>query len=419
MQQSKLIQFVAIFIAGLLVGAGLIYAFVGFGTGGAGGTAAKSLPKEIKIGVLVDLSGPLVSTGKRIQYAIKLAEEDINNYVKDLGLDVKFTFLVEDTQINPERALSRLQSLAAQGVKVVIGPLASSEVKNVKSFADSNKIVIVSPSSTAPSLAVPNDYVFRFVPTDLFQGNALAKVILSAGHKKVAVIYRKDTWGEGLLNAFKKAFESLGGTVVGTVGYDPDSKDLSAEVLRLADFVKEGGSGTAVLLISFGDDAVMVLNSAKNDETLSNSEWFGTDGTAFIIKIASQVGEVAVKMGGLKSTQFAPTQSSKWKEFKERFTSRFGLAPEAYSLNSYDAAWVIALSIIEAGRYDGEKIAKVLPKVANRYFGVSGWTKLDENGDRAGGDYGIAAIKIVNGKPQWVTVGVYTFTTDSVTWFKG
>lgn len=419
MQQSRLIQFVAIFIAGLLVGAGLIYALLGFGGVSTAGKGSRNLPEEIKIGVLIDLSGPLASTGKRIQYALKLAEEDINNYAKELGLQVKFTFLIEDTQINPERALSRLQSLAAQGVKVVIGPLASSEVKQVKSFADSNKIVIVSPSSTAPSLAVPNDYVFRFVPTDIFQGKALAKVILSSGYKKVSVIYRKDTWGEGLLNAFKKSFEELGGQVVGTVGYDPNAKDLSAEVLRLADYVKNSGSGTAVLLISFDDDGVMVLNSAKNDETLSNCEWFGTDGTAFMDKIASQVGEAVAQMGGLKSTLFAPMQSAKWKEFKERFSAKFGMSPEAYSLNSYDVAWVIALAIIEVGQYDGEKIAKILPKVASNYFGVTGWTKLDENGDRAGGDYGIAAIQIVDNKPTWVNVGVYSFTSDSVTWFKG
>ncbi|OYT31106.1 MAG: hypothetical protein B6U94_04330 [Thermofilum sp. ex4484_79] len=417
MPQTKLIQLVAVFIVGLLVGAGLIYAFMGGKP--TAGVGSKNLPKEIKIGVLVDLSGPLSSTGKKIQYGLKLAEEDLNDYAKSLGLNVKFKFLFEDTQTIPERALSRLQSLVAQGVKVVIGPLASSEVKNIKSFADSNKIVVVSPSSTAPALAVADDFVFRLVPTDIFQGKAVAKMIFSKGYKKVAVIYRKDTWGEGLFNAFKKNFEELGGTVVGVVDYDPDAKDLSAEVLRFSDIVKKGGEGTAVLLISFDDDGVMILNSAKNDETLTSAEWFGTDGTAYMDKIVVQVGDVAVEVGGLKSTLFAPTQSEKWKTFKERYSSKFGLEPESYTLNSYDAAWVIALTIIQVGQYDGQKIAKALPSVAGSFFGVSGWTKLDKNGDRAGGDYEICAIKMVDGKPKWVRVGVYSFTADSVTWFEG
>ena len=51
-------------------------------------------------------------------------------------------------------------------------------------------------------------------------------------------------------------------------------------------------------------------------------------------------------------------------------------------MNAYDAAWLVALSVMAAGRYDGETIAKILPIIAQHYYGVTGNTALDRNGDR-------------------------------------
>jgi len=420
MPQAEQVKLIAVLIVGVLIGAAL-----GYFLAPKPATveekppeAVSKIPKKIKIGLLLDLSGPLATTGKRMEWAMQMAKEDIDAYLKSIGVDAEVEFLIEDTTINPEVALKKLQSLAAQGVKFVIGPMASSEVLSCKSFADSNKILIVSPSSTFPGLAVADDMVFRFVPTDIFQGKALARIIIDAGYKNLGIIYRKDAWGEGLMDAVKSNYEALGGNIASLVPYDPDAKDLSSEIRKLSDELK-GLSDAAVLLISFETDGVMAMRAASEDPVLSKLEWFGTDGTAYMLTISEQAGDFAVKVGGFKSTIFAPTESSKFLEFKQEFNSRFGDNPDTYTCNSYDAAWVIVLSIIQVGEYDAEKVAKVFASVANNYFGVSGWTVLDENGDRVGGDYEIAAIKSVNGKFEWVRVGVYSLSSDTVQWLEG
>ncbi len=378
--------------------------------------AAPEIPKEIPIGVVVDLTGPLASTGRRIRNAILMAEEEINAYMATLGIDSKVKFYIEDDKTDPEITLKAVQSLAARGIKVIIGPEASSGVEKVKSFVDANRIVLISPSSTAVALAIPDDMIFRFVPTDLFQSKALAKLAEYLGKKKVAVIYRGDPWGEGLFLGFKEEFEKLGGVVEG-VKYDPNARELSAEVRRLSEIVKGFGAGpdVAVLMISFEDDGVAIVNAAKDDPVLMSVEWMGTDGTANMDKVAKQVGDVLVKVGGLKSTLFAPAKGPKFFEFVKKFKEKYGEVPEAYPCNAYDAAWVVVLTILQVGKYDGEAIAKALPLVAEKYYGVSGWTLLDENGDRAGGDYEIWAIVEEDGKYVWKVVGYYSFTEDKVT----
>ncbi|MEM4688349.1 MAG: ABC transporter substrate-binding protein, partial [Thermofilaceae archaeon] len=131
----------------------------------------------IKIGALLPLSGDLASFGARNRNAIQLAIEDVNRFAEGVGSRFRFQVLFEDTGTDPEAARSRMEALAAQGVKAFIGPMSSREVSQVKPFADANKLLVVSQSSTAVALAIPGDYVFRVVPPDSYQGKALAKYI--------------------------------------------------------------------------------------------------------------------------------------------------------------------------------------------------------------------------------------------------
>ncbi|RLI87006.1 MAG: hypothetical protein DRP01_02945, partial [Archaeoglobales archaeon] len=108
-----------------------------------------SAEKEISIGVLVDLSGPLTTYGTDIKNTLEIAEEDINKYFEENGMDYVVKFYYEDTKVDPKVALDKVQALYGRGINLIIGPMGSGEVKNIKEFVTSNKIVIISPSSTA------------------------------------------------------------------------------------------------------------------------------------------------------------------------------------------------------------------------------------------------------------------------------
>ena len=77
---------------------------------------------------------------------------------------------VYNTNLEPEKALTGLKALAKKGAKIVIGPQSSSEVAAIKDEAESLDVLVVSQGSTASSLAIPDDNVFRFVPTDHVEG---------------------------------------------------------------------------------------------------------------------------------------------------------------------------------------------------------------------------------------------------------
>ncbi|QOJ78333.1 ABC transporter substrate-binding protein [Infirmifilum lucidum] len=408
--QRDSIRLVAVFLVGLLVGVSLGY-FLSIPS------QQKVAPQKtvtVPIGALVELTGDLESYGKRDQRALELAVEDINAFAEQVGSPFRFRLVVEDTGTNPEQARAKIQALAAQGVQAVTGLEASSEVSQVKQFADANKIVVVSVGSTAISLSIAGDYIFRVVPNDAYQGRALARLVFDSGFRGAAVIYRNDAWGKGLFDAFSARFRELGGRVEG-VAYDPNAQDVSGEVARLADIASKLGPATAVVLISFEDDGIRVVQAAAQNPTLSKLKWFGTDGVALSTKLSDQVGEQLVALGGLPCTIFQPASNPQQLQFIEKFKSRFKEYPHSYAMNAYDAAWLIALSVMATGQYSGEAIARALPTIAQHYYGVTGNTALDQTGDRAAGDYAIWAVIKTPAGYNWTQIAVYSSQTDTIT----
>ncbi|PWU79147.1 MAG: hypothetical protein DLM72_18900 [Candidatus Nitrosopolaris wilkensis] len=110
--------------------------------------------QSVTLGALLPLSGASLSLGESEDAVIKIAIKGVNGYFSNSNSNTRVGLIIEDTHTNPAISLEKLQDLAAKGVRIVIGPGTSAEIQEVKYYADKNGILFVSPSSTAPSLAV-------------------------------------------------------------------------------------------------------------------------------------------------------------------------------------------------------------------------------------------------------------------------
>jgi len=146
-----------------------------------------SAQTRIPIGVLVPFTGAGAAEGPFLRNTVELAFEEIHEMLAAGGSDIRFQLVVEDTATTPEGALAAIESLAAAGVQVVIGPYSSAASSGVRGFADANKILVISPSATSPALAIPDDYLFRLIVSDTLQGAAVSKLIDRDGYKQVVV----------------------------------------------------------------------------------------------------------------------------------------------------------------------------------------------------------------------------------------
>ena len=327
----------------------------------------------------------------------------------------------EDTQVKPDIALSKLQTLAGDGIKFVIGPMSSAEVKQIKSFADENKILVISPSSTSPALAIPNDYIYRFCPTDLFQGPAAIEMVKEAGVEHLVIMWRGDTWGDGLKESMADAATQAGIMVHEASRYNPDAEEFSSEVASLADQVSQlvnqfGADKVGVTLIAF-KEAAAIFAAAREHDVLWQVRWFGSDGTALLSEIVNtpEVAEFASTVKFMNPI-FAPGASPYNTKLKNYVQQQLGREPDAYAFASYDALWAIAMSIQLTQSDDPEAVKNVLPKVVERMVGASGAFSLDENGDRAAADYDLYVPVSTDGGYTWKKAGTWKYVSGKIEW---
>lgn len=79
-----------------------------------------------------------------------------------------------------------------------------------------------------------NDFLFRTVPSDAFQGVAMAQIAQEKGAKTVGVVYVNNDYGQGLAEAFSDAFEKAGGKVAASVAYEEKQASYRGELQRAA-----------------------------------------------------------------------------------------------------------------------------------------------------------------------------------------
>ncbi len=385
---------------------------------------APGLTGEVQLGFLGSMTGDLATFGENEAAAAEFAAKGINEFLKAAGEEWTLKIVVEDTQTKPDLALEKTESFAARGIKLLIGPLSSAEVRAIKGYCDANKILAVSQSSTAPDLSIPDDYIFRFCPTDAApggQGVAMARILYDAVPYVIPVT-RNDAWGVGLEEAGEQRYTEIGGTFLEGIRYAPDVAEFSAEVADLASKVESavasyGAENVAIWHITF-EEVVAFFTAASAYDVLSTVKWYGSDGTAMSGAMIedSTVRDFAVSVG-YPCTIFAPTHSAKWDLVRANGMNVLGREPDSYSYAVYDVVWAYALCLLTVDKYDPEAIKEVLPNVTNGMFGASGWVDLDEAGDRRQGDYDVWGIKeAATGVYEWENIGTWATMTDSVTW---
>ncbi len=363
------------------VACGVLVALVGPATGVK--AAEPQFGRVSKIGVLVSLTGSWSSLGKNTVAALEIAADQIETATQGRQ---RFQLFVRDTQLDPSRALEAIKNLDQLGVKIVIGPQSSSEVARIKPYADAHNILVMSQGSTASSLAIPGDNIFRFCPNDTREAEAIIALMRHDGIRAIVPLWRDDAGNNGAAASVASQIENLISS-----GKDP--------------------STIAVYLAAF-DEVVDVFHSAQGNTTLSNTAWYGSDGVALsaVLPADAAAAAFAVDVGYPNPIFGLPEElRSKWQPIANKIERRTGITADAFALSAYDALFVVQRALQDVSHpnknFDNFKAAFV--EEANAYHGVTGSTALDPAGDRLNGDFDFWAVRRRNGSYIWVRIGSY------------
>ena len=375
----------------------------------------EGLSGEVKIGSIIPLTGKLARSGEENKIGYELGVDHFNQYLADKNAGWFLSVISEDSQTQATVSLEKVQALYAQGVQHVIGPQSSGNIQNIKGYVDANNIMIISPSSTSPLLAIPDDSIFRLAPDDSNQAVALVRVLQDAGIDVIVPIWRDEAWGVGLERAIRDSFPAAGGIVHEGISYNPEASDFSSEASLLAEIVREyadeyGAENVGVTSFGFGETQILFQSAASHD-ILDDVRWFGADAvTKDTIIIDDPITLEFATNTEFTTLQVASGKNEFSKQVEEAVEEAIGRTPRTYASSAYDAIWLLGLSMERTQSTDVSTLTAAFPEVAAGHQGALGSTELNENGDLAQTNYDVWNVS----DGQWTQVGVYYAATDSV-----
>ena len=371
-----------------------------------------NLPKVVDVGMMI----PGYGTFPEEEAMAILGNDDFNNYLEEIGAHWRMNLILKDSLYDPTIIPIRsIQQLDSEGVKFVLGYISSAEIHHIKSYVDSNDMVLISSVSSATSLAVV-DNIFRFSPDSSQQSKVLSLLFERDGIEAVVPIYRGDDWGDSVYKSTKNSFEALGGVMDDGIRYSPESTAYSAEAALLSDLVDKytdqyPADKIAVLMIGFSE-TVRLLDSADSFDNLHNVRWFGTDGSSLDNTLSDDpTASTFLQDVNFVSTLFDISENDVYPHVQDRFMTFTTQKPDVkyYYFSIYDSVWVLGKTILETDSIDPLTVRDAITDVASRHTGTIGTMNLNELGDFATPSYDLWSIR----DGQWYVSGY--FDADSGT----
>jgi len=288
---------------------------------GTSAQAAKKCSFTLRIGDVLPFTGDLAAYGANLDRAVKIGVGLQNAALKKTGLSKRIAVKLvgsEDGQTQASASVEAATKLVKSNhANVILGEMASSAtIPMAQSVTIPNKVVQISPTSSAPQISsiADNGYLWRTYPSDTLQGKVLAQAAVEAFGKgaKLNVGARNDAFGTALKQLFVSEWEKQGGKVGVNISWNPDQPNFDSEAQQLA-----GGSPAGWVIIDFPDTfqkfAPALVRSGKWDaaktlmtEALRNATVLDSIGSP----VVGLRGSAASSAGGPAGASFA----SYWKK---------------------------------------------------------------------------------------------------------
>lgn len=333
-------------------------------------TQTKKEPKEIKVGVVLPLTGSAAVWGENAKMGLEIALEEVNGEGGVKGKKVKLIF--EDSQSDPAKAVSSLQKLiSTDNVQVVIGDIASSSVLAMAPIAEKSKVVLLSPGASNPEISKAGEYIFRNWQSDASRGELDAKFAYEGlGYRKMAVLYVNNAYGSGLKTVFEQSFQKMGGKILATESFEQGATDMRSQLNKI-----NSRNPDAIYMPGYPPEMAIVLRQSK--EMGIKKQYLSVQ--AFddpkILQTAKDAANAVIFSVPKPPDPSNPVVNNFIRSYKERFKREPGVCSDT----GYDALKIIVWAMNQAG-VSGPEIQKQLLMVKD-FPGAAGLTTFDQNGD--------------------------------------
>lgn len=262
-----------------------------------------------RVALLVPMSGANAAVGQSLANAATMAVLDTN------AQNLRVT--TYDTAINPGDAARRA---VADGNKLILGPLLSSDVPEVVKAARPANVPLIS-FSNDETAAQRDVFVMGNLP-----GQSVARTVdyaIGTGIRAFGALVPRGEYGQRASDALMASVRQGGGSVVAMEAYDRSNTSVTSAARRLM----EKGGYEAVLIADGGSMSARAAPVLKSGGTAPR-----------IIGTELWSGEKDVTASpALRGAWYAAVSDRNFGQFTKSYRSRFGAQPYRIATLGYDA----------------------------------------------------------------------------------
>lgn len=354
---------------------------------------------EIKIGVHLDLSGPITVWGvpQRNGHIMRVEEQNEKGGVHGR----KINLIVDDNGYDPKRGVLATQKQIQQDkVFTMVGVLGTPIFIPSKEIALEAGIPFIFPGTNHRASFEPfNKLLFSMsAPYDSQIMNGVKWFVDTKAKKKVGVIYQDDDFGKDIRDAAQKQAAASKVEFVGAESYKRGDTAFSSQVTNL----RRAGADFVVLGTVPRETAGVMAEMSKigwKVDTMTNA------GACSNFTVA--LGKEAVE-GLYAQCQYVPfdpeNESPVVKAWMERYEKRFNTKADVAAAITYDMQEMIMIALDRAGRdLTAEKFIAGLESIRN-WQDIFGAPAQTFGPTKRGGTDGFVLTQVQGGKFKRVAV---------------
>ncbi len=392
----------AVLLAALLIfslalaGCGKPAAEKGAGQSGQSGQGSQGGGQEpIKIGVVLDITGPASSLGVPERDSIKLVEEELAAKGGINGRPVQI--IVLDNESDETKSLLAAKKLLEQEkVVALVGTSASGTSMAIKEAAQKAEVPMVSAAASIKIVAPveQSKWVFKTAHSDVVVAQRMIDYLKAKNIKKVAFMSMNNTFGDSGLKEFSKVAEQEGITIVAKEKFDAGDKDMTAQLTRV-----KGTDAQGVVVWAIPPSAsIVTANYRQLGIKLPLIHSHGIGNKKFIELAGGAANGVVFPIGKLVVAEDLPDsdpQKAVLVKYAKDFEAKYG-SRSTFGGHAWDAIQIVVKAIEKAGD-DKAKIREEIEKTQG-FAGISGTFDMSATDHNGLTKEDLIMVEIVDGK---------------------
>ena len=323
----------------------------------------RAQPKELLVGSIHPLTGPLAPDGHSVANGCQLAFEQKNaaGGIKALG-GARVRLVNADHQFQPKVGAAEAERLIREGAVALLGAFASAVTMQTSQIAEKHGVPHLVTVAVADEITERGfKYTFRVQPNATDMAVQTVKYVrelctLKQLPLKTVAVVHENTFGTALFNRVAKAAPEHGFEIVGNVPYAARAADLTTEISKAkamnADLILDSG---------YLGDGLLKMRTYRDLRVEPRGGIIGVANGCYsnpnFIKELGRVSE-AIMDGNYWHNPTSAFARDVIKQYEARFNAPF----QSHTVWGYNAALVLIDALERAGSAEPAKLRDALAK---------------------------------------------------------